>query len=237
MHLLNPGEEMPTCFDGWAPHYDDAALQPAFQAAHRAVLQHAQELARAPGRALDIGCGTGRLLQLMAQRFPRATLVGADPSAGMLAVAAGGPGRFVRATAEHLPFRDRSFDLVVSTASCRHWDNPFAALHEIGRVLAPGATLCIADLFDPRRRGFPKLQRGAGLLATLVATLADAGLIVRRTEVVPGFGLVPSITVLVAERPAATPTAPDPTQPTARWLSGGPRLPLSAPVRVSPLLL
>jgi SAM-dependent methyltransferase len=134
-------------------------------------------------------------------------------------------------------FRDGSFDLVVSTASCRHWDNPFAALHEIGRVLAPGATLCIADLFDPRRRGFPKLQRGAGLLATLVATLADAGLVVRQTQVVPGFGLVPSITVLVAERPPATPSSGEPAQPTASGLSAGPRVPLSAPVRVSPLLL
>jgi ubiquinone/menaquinone biosynthesis C-methylase UbiE len=228
---------MPTRFDGWAPHYDDAALQPAFQAAHRAVLQHAQELARAPGRVLDIGCGTGRLLRLMARRFPQATLVGADPSAGMLAIAAGGPGRFVRATAEHLPFRDGSFELVVSTASCRHWDNPFAALHEIGRVLAPGATLCIADLFEPRRRGFPKLQRGAGLLATLVATLADAGLIARQTQVVAGFGLVPSITVLVAERPPPMASAADPVQLTPSELTAGPRLPLSAPVRVGPLLL
>jgi ubiquinone/menaquinone biosynthesis C-methylase UbiE len=228
---------MPTRFDGWAPHYDDAALQPAFHAAHRAVLQHAHELARAPGRVLDIGCGTGRLLQLMAQRFPHATLVGADPSAGMLAVAARGPGLFVRAAAEHLPFREGSFELVVSTASCRHWDDPFAALHEIGRVLALGATLCIADLFDPRRRDFPRLQPGAGLLAIVVATLAEAGLIVRQTQVVPGFGLVPSITVVVAERRPATASAADRAQPTASGLSAGPGLPLSAPVRVSPLLL
>src|SRR5262252_2866005 len=109
---------MPTRFDGWAPRYDDCALQPAFQAAHSAVLQHAHALTSPPSRVLDIGCGTGRLLRLFEQRFSRATLVGIDPSAGMLAVAADGPGRFIRGTAEHLPFRDATFDLVVSTASC-----------------------------------------------------------------------------------------------------------------------
>jgi ubiquinone/menaquinone biosynthesis C-methylase UbiE len=228
---------MPTRFDGWAPRYDDCALQPAFQAAHHAVLQHAHGLTNPPGRVLDIGCGTGRLLRLFAQRFPRASLVGVDPSAGMLAVSAEGPGHFVRATAEHLPFRDAAFDLVVSTASCRHWDDACAAVREIGRVLKPGGALCVADVLDTASRGITKLRRQTGLAATLVSAMADAGLMPGRTEVVAGFGPVPAITVVVAQRPPAA-SAPDPLlrlKPVE--LATASAVPLAAPVRVGRLLM
>jgi ubiquinone/menaquinone biosynthesis C-methylase UbiE len=228
---------MPTRFDGWAPRYDDCALQPAFQAAHRAVLQHACGLTNPPSRVLDIGCGTGRLLRLFAQRFTRATLVGLDPSAGMLAVATEGPGRFVRATAEHLPFRDANFDLVVSTASCRHWDDAFAAVREIGRVLAPGATLCVADVLDTAGRGITKLRRRTGVAATLVSAMADAGLTPERADVVAGFGPVPAITVLIARRPPVAP-APEARPPsTPVELATASAVPLAAPVRVGRLLM
>jgi SAM-dependent methyltransferase len=44
-----------------------------------------------------------------------------------------------------LPFADNSVDLVVSTLSLHHWDDPAAGLNEIVRVLGPGGQAWIYD--------------------------------------------------------------------------------------------
>jgi ubiquinone/menaquinone biosynthesis C-methylase UbiE len=44
-----------------------------------------------------------------------------------------------------LPFPDQSFDLIVSSLSLHHWDDPKAAVPELARVLRPGGRLCIYD--------------------------------------------------------------------------------------------
>jgi ubiquinone/menaquinone biosynthesis C-methylase UbiE len=49
-----------------------------------------------------------------------------------------------------MPFPEGSFDLVVSTLSMHHWDDPTAGLAEIDRVLRPGARALVWDF----RQGF-----------------------------------------------------------------------------------
>jgi ubiquinone/menaquinone biosynthesis C-methylase UbiE len=107
----------------------------------------------APRRVLDVGCGTGLLLRLLAVRLPRAEeLVGIDAASGMIDVAeskADDPRlSFCNGVAEHLPFPDESFGLVVSTTSFDHWTNQSAGLHECARVLAPNGQLVLTDLFS-----------------------------------------------------------------------------------------
>jgi SAM-dependent methyltransferase len=64
---------------------------------------------------LDIGCAKGFLVHDLRAVIPGIRVVGLDVSAYALAHAADGArGRMVRATAEALPFRDKSFDLVLS---------------------------------------------------------------------------------------------------------------------------
>ena len=104
-----------------------------------------------PRRVLDLGCGTGRLLEDLRRRLPEAELVGVDPSEGMLAVArrrlAGEPGvRLEVATAARLPLPDASVDVVTTTMSFHHWEAQDASLREVARVLAPGGRLLIADV-------------------------------------------------------------------------------------------
>ena len=53
--------------------------------------------------------------------------------------------RFQVADVAALPFADNSVDLVVSTLSLHHWDDPAAGLNEIVRVLGPGGQAWIYD--------------------------------------------------------------------------------------------
>jgi len=116
----------------------------------------------APRRILDVGCGTGMLLRILAQRLgPTAEetaqgtaeeLVGIDAAAGMIDTArelADDPRlAFSTGVAEHLPYPDGSFDLVVSTTSFDHWHDQGAGLRESARVLTGGGHLVLTDLFS-----------------------------------------------------------------------------------------
>jgi SAM-dependent methyltransferase len=94
-----------------------------------------------PGsRVLDVAAGTGKLTRELVVRG--AWAVASEPSASMRGVfattVAGTPQ--VGATAEALPFADRSFD-AVTVAQAFHWFDAPAALAEIARVLRPGGSL------------------------------------------------------------------------------------------------
>ena len=96
-----------------------------------------------PGPAdtlLDVGCGSGVLLEAVCAAFPGVVAKGVDPSPEMLDVARRKlPGRveLTEGRAEDLPFPDASFDLVVSCSSLRFWQKPLQAMGEIARVLKP----------------------------------------------------------------------------------------------------
>jgi ArsR family transcriptional regulator len=101
---------------------------------------------------LDIGTGTGRLLELAAPRAGRA--LGVDMSRDMLALARARlaeRGLADRATVRQadmyrLPFADAAFDAVALQMVLHYAEDPAAALAEAARVLRPGGLLLIADL-------------------------------------------------------------------------------------------
>lgn len=108
-----------------------------------------------PRRVLDVGCGPGALLRLLAVRAPRTeALVGIDAAADVVRAAAAARGldpriRYGNAFAEHLPFADGGFDLVLSTTSFDLWHDQRQGLAECARMLTPGGTLVLSDLFSP----------------------------------------------------------------------------------------
>lgn len=100
-------------------------------------------------RVLDLGCGTGRWLAAQRDAFADAsvTLLGADPSAAMLAEArAKGIGGLTRARAEDLPWRDATLDLVSSGYAFHHFGDKDQAVGEIARVLAPGGRFRLTNI-------------------------------------------------------------------------------------------
>lgn len=132
-------------YDKLAPEYDER-WDAYTQATIRATMER---FAVGEGeRLLDVGCGTGVLLEALARAAPRAALVGVDVSREMLAVARRtrtSLSRLVTGDVASLPFAARSFDVVVSSNAFHFWIEPAAALREIRRVLTPGGRLVVTD--------------------------------------------------------------------------------------------
>lgn len=102
---------------------------------------------------LDVGCGTGILLQEARAKFPNCALFGIDPDAEALEIAkgrlagAGGVADLKQGYAEALPFPDGTFDFCVSTLAFHHMPNEVKkkALSEMFRVLKSGGKVAITD--------------------------------------------------------------------------------------------
>jgi SAM-dependent methyltransferase len=140
-------------------------------------------------RVLDVGCGTGRLVEALAERGVDAS--GVDSSPEMLAVARRKlpHGTFVQAPAERLPFPDGAFDRVVFSLVVHLLDRP-AALGEARRVLSTDGTAAVVT-FDRSHFGgyylqqyFPSIraidERRFPDESTLRAELAAAGFALTR---------------------------------------------------------
>ncbi len=95
-------------------------------------------LAPNPGEALlDVGCGTGYFTRQFATDTAERSVVGTDIDTDMLRFAHGHSERsigFVAADARQLPFRDKSFDLVVSVTALCFIQDEKQALREMLRV-------------------------------------------------------------------------------------------------------
>ena len=104
-----------------------------------------------PNAMLDVGCGTGRLLRLVHERWPDADLMGIDPTPGMVkrAQQLTPSATFEVSFAEALPVSDASVDVVVSTFAFHHWSEQAAGLREVVRVLRPKGYFFLADAVLP----------------------------------------------------------------------------------------
>lgn len=95
-----------------------------------------------PDRLLDLGCGSGVLLEALSTRLaPDACLVGMDavpppPDACWSAVTGDIAGR--------LPFRDDSFDVVVAGEVIEHVPHPDLMLGEVRRILTSRGRLVLS---------------------------------------------------------------------------------------------
>ena len=108
------------------------------------------------GRLIDIGTGTGRVLELLAPRISQG--LGVDASKAMLALARS---RLARADLTHcsvrladmyrLPLPDGGFDLAVLQMVLHYAEDPAGVVAEAARVLRPGGRLIVIDLASHTR--------------------------------------------------------------------------------------
>jgi len=137
------------------------ALTPLFDPVVRVTLRERafkrrllDAAAVAPGEeVLDIGCGTGTLALMLAEREPEAQVTGLDADPEILsrarakAAATGARVDFVEGLSSSLPFEDNSFDVVLSSLFFHHLPpaGKRATAAEVRRVLRPGGRLHVAD--------------------------------------------------------------------------------------------
>jgi SAM-dependent methyltransferase len=101
---------------------------------------------------LDVGCGTGDLLRLLAPLVAPGRAVGLDLSETMIAEAVQRSGvdspnvSFRLGSVLELPFEDSSFDRITATQLLLHVPDPLKALAEMKRVLAPEGILCVTEI-------------------------------------------------------------------------------------------
>jgi tRNA (cmo5U34)-methyltransferase len=167
------GGEVPRAFDSHV-----ARSIPAYAACHELIADLADQLLPAGGRCYDLGCSTGALTALLAQRLDqrRVELIGVDREPGMIKVAAQRCAelpsvRFETAALEELEFE--SADLMVSFYTLQfiplrvrqevvdrihHALSPGGALILFEKVLAPTARtheIAVGAYLDwKRRQGF-----------------------------------------------------------------------------------
>ena len=126
---------------------------------------------------LEVGCGTGGMLEALSEFLPSARVVGAEPneSAALLAEASGCS--VDTAYFESLPHPDESFDVLLALDVLEHCENHLRALEEAWRVLRPGGTLFLTvpampSLWGPHDELNAHYRRYTA--ATLDAALADS---------------------------------------------------------------
>lgn len=108
-------------------------------------------LADRPDRILELGCGPGHAIRLLARSLPAAEIFGIDHSTTMLRQAqarnrravGAGQVRFDRADFTALPFADGAFDAVLAVNVAYFWHDDAPILAEIRRVLRPGGRLVV----------------------------------------------------------------------------------------------
>ncbi len=136
-------------FDQWASSYDWLFPSVIYQAIHKRLLEYVDLPERA--NILDMGCGTGRLLERLATEFADVRGTGLDLSSNMLRIARQSNSHhprliYIEGNAESLPFGEGQFDAVFSTISFLHYLEPQQVLSEVARVLSPGGRFYLVDI-------------------------------------------------------------------------------------------
>ncbi|MET3615055.1 ubiquinone/menaquinone biosynthesis C-methylase UbiE [Rhizobium aquaticum] len=110
------------------------------------------------GRLLDVGCGDGVHIKLIAGTGNKTQLYGLDMSVTALRNASEihGSWNAVHADAQHLPFHDRTFDIVISFGVLAYLENPREGLAEISRVVRSGGMIGL--WIAPPTKGFAQFM-------------------------------------------------------------------------------
>ncbi|WP_456418572.1 class I SAM-dependent methyltransferase [Methanocaldococcus infernus] len=156
-------------YDKLAKYYDKLYKEKYMREVEKKVIMKEVE-----GLTLDIGCGTGEQLKLLNEG------IGLDISLEMAKIAKEKCKKFVVvANSEHLPFKDESFDTVISFFGALNHCNINKAFKEVYRVLKPEGKFIftVANAYDIK--WIVKNLRRKGLKKTLKAVKERRGRLVK----------------------------------------------------------
>jgi 2-polyprenyl-3-methyl-5-hydroxy-6-metoxy-1,4-benzoquinol methylase len=141
----------------------------------------------AGGRALDVGCGVGRVCLALAKAFPKAEVVGLDPDTESIrqataAAKAAGVDRRIRFVAQTTGEFDGGggFDLITAFDCIHDFAAPVATLAEMRALLDPGGVLFIAepraaDRLEDNFNPIATMYYGFSLFHCMTQSLAQGG--------------------------------------------------------------
>jgi ubiquinone/menaquinone biosynthesis C-methylase UbiE len=193
LHCLTPLYDLLTFVTGFGKRYKRRVL-------HSVNLTGRETL-------LDVGCGTGVLLEVAKTDYPRIKAIGIDPDQGALQIArrrlerAGLEADLYQAFGQSLPLPDASVDLCFSALAFHHMSNEIKqkAFLEIYRVLKEDGRLILSDFYASRLRS--RLRPKSTILSRemLANYLEQAGF--RNVRVL--WRKFPFVQTIVAEKPPA----------------------------------
>lgn len=97
---------------------------------------------------LDVGCGTGPMIERLSKKYPDKQYTGLDLTPKMIEVANEKKlpnTQFIVGDSENLPFEPESFDAVICANSFHHYPNPQKFFDGVKRVLKHGGRLILRD--------------------------------------------------------------------------------------------
>lgn len=145
------------------------------------------------GKTLEVGCGDGALLRLLAERGLDATGVDASKTGIDRCHLYGLSAQCLDVSSDGLPFPDESFDTIISLETFEHLMNPYFVVTEIHRVLRPDARL-ICSIPNPLT-GHPYIYPGLFGYHFFRQFLTQAGFAIERVrpwEYAPRETILPS---------------------------------------------
>ncbi|MGB3330053.1 MAG: class I SAM-dependent methyltransferase [Thermomicrobiales bacterium] len=139
---------MDTAFTGSVPQRYQRYMVPMIFEPY-AVEMARRVAAREPTRVLEVAAGTGVVTRHLADLLPEPVgIIGTDLNPAMLEQAAkegtSRPVTWQQADAQHLPFPDASFDVVVCQFGAMFFPDRPGAYAEVRRVLRPGGTFLLS---------------------------------------------------------------------------------------------
>lgn len=136
-------------FTRWADNYDNPFTSITFQQTNSQIIKLFNP--NPNSSLLDVGCGSGILIQKLLALKRNMQLYGLDITPRMVEVAKrkfrNDPNvEITLGSAIKMPYEDNSFDFVTCASSFHHHPDPLLSVKEMVRVLKPGGKLLILDM-------------------------------------------------------------------------------------------
>ena len=145
--MKNYKENSKRNFDKQAKVYDNSIYSMYPRKCYKFVIDEINNIKF--GRLLDVGCGTGEILNRIANNKEK--YFGLDLSPKMLEIAKNKNNSknitYVVGDSEKLPFKNKYFDLITCVESFHHYPNSSNVAKEFNRVLTKGGYLIICDMY------------------------------------------------------------------------------------------